>query len=402
MNIRRSAGDAYRVALVGHGFMGAVHSQAWRTAPSVFSTAPVVQSIVCGRDSVATREFAQRWGWRESATNWRAVLVRPDIDIVDICAPGDAHREIAIAALDAGKHVICEKPLANSLADARAMASAATRAHGAGARTLVGFNYRRTPALTLARQLVLDGRLGQLRHVRARYLQDWIADPEFPLVWRLQREHSGSGALGDLGAHIIDLAEHLSGQRVLSVSATLHTFVTERPLAASSSGPAAVGSADRGEVTVDDAALVTAWLGSGILATLEATRFATGRKNAMQIEVNGSSGSLYFDFEDMNQLWFYDTTEHAAERGFHRILTTEPEHPYSGVWWPPGHGLGYESTFVHEIADFLSGLQSGSEVRPTFADGLRNQMVLDAIERSALARSAWTDVAPSPKEVAND
>lgn len=387
-----SAGAPYRVALIGHGFMGAAHSQAWRTAPSVFPTSPVQQTVVCGRDAISTRDFANRWGWHTSSIDWRAVVEHPEIDIVDICVPGDAHREISIAALEAGKHVICEKPLANSLEDAQAMAAAASRARAAGVRSLIGFNYRRTSALALARELVAGGQLGHLRHIRARYLQDWIADPDYPLVWRLQGEHSGSGALGDLGAHIIDLAEYLSGEHITSVSATLHTFVDERPLASSSTGLSRPSGSGRGKVTVDDAAFVTARLGSGILATFEATRFATGRKNAMQIELNGSAGSLHFDFEEMNQIWFYDATEDGSTRGFRRILTTEPEHPYASAWWPPGHGLGYESTFVHEIADFLIGLRAGEEVGPTFADGLRNQSVLDAIQRSSLARSAWTDV----------
>jgi predicted dehydrogenase len=259
---------------------------------------------------------------------------------------------------------------------------------------MVAFNYRRVPAVALARRLVADGRLGEIRHVRAQYLQDWIADPEFPLVWRLERDKAGSGALGDIGAHIVDLAQFVTGDRLTGVSALTETFVKERPLAEASAGLAADGgsSAGRGEVSVDDAALFIGRLAGGGLASFEATRFATGRKNALRIEVNGSAGSLSFDFEAMNELWFHDHTLDAETAGFRRILVTEPTHPYAGAWWPAGHALGYEHAFTHEIADFVGAIASRTEPSPSFADGLQVQRVLAAVEDSAATESRWTPV----------
>jgi predicted dehydrogenase len=242
-------------------------------------------------------------------------------------------------------------------------------------------------AVALARDLVAQGRLGEIRHVRAQYLQDWIVDPEFPLVWRLQKDKAGSGALGDIGAHIIDAAEFISGQLITGVSALTETFIKERPLSEGSSGLAAAGGSGRGTVTVDDAALFTARLSGGAVGSFEATRFATGRKNAMRIELNGSLGSLAFDFESMNELWFSE-----GGKGFERILVTEPDHPYVGAWWPPGHGLGYEHTFTHEIRDFLEAIGQGTDPTPSFADGLRVQRVLAAVEQSAADGSRFTTV----------
>jgi predicted dehydrogenase len=256
----------------------------------------------------------------------------------------------------------------------------------------VGFNYRRTPALALARRLVEEGAVGTVRHIRAQYLQDWIVDPEFPLVWRLQRDVAGSGALGDIGAHIIDLSQFLTGQRLTKVAGHLTRFVERRPLPSASSGLSGRGSDETGEVTVDDAAVFFGRTDGGALATYEATRFATGRKNGMRIELNGSKGSIAFDFESMNELHMYDATVDAASAGFRRLLVTEPDHPYTGAWWPPGHGLGYEHTFVHEIADFVRAVGEGRPPNPSFADGLQIQRVLDAVERSSKADSAWTIV----------
>jgi predicted dehydrogenase len=288
--------------------------------------------------------------------------------------------------------VLCEKPLANTVAEAEAMVAAAETARGQGIRSMVGFNYRRVPAIALARKLVADGRLGTVRHVRAVYLQDWILDPEFPLVWRLQRERAGSGALGDLGAHIVDLAQFILGDLVTGVSALTETFVRERPLPESSSGLSATGSGERGEVTVDDAALFLARFAGGAVATFEATRFATGRKNAMRIEVNGSQGSLAFDFESMNDLSFFDQTLDDETAGFRRILVTEPGHPYLSAWWPPGHLIGYEHSFTHEVRDLVDAIATGADPTPSFADGLQVQQVLAAVEASAAAGSGWTPV----------
>ncbi|WP_246281586.1 Gfo/Idh/MocA family protein [Fodinicola acaciae] len=381
------------VAMIGYAFMGAAHSQAWRTVHRAFDL-PVTprMSVVVGRNTDAVTAAASKLGWESASTDWREAIARDDIDIVDVCTPGDSHAEIATAALAAGKHVLCEKPLANSVEEAEAMVVAAEEAAQRGARSMVGFNYRRTPALAYARQLVDSGRLGTIRHVRAQYLQDWIVDPEFPLVWRLRKELAGSGALGDIGAHIIDLTQFVTGQRLTGVSALTETFVRERPLPAAAAGLSASGTEERGEVTVDDAALFFGRLDGGAVASFEATRFATGRKNAMRLEVNGSAGSLAFDFETMNELWFYDGSLPAAEAGFRRILVTEPDHPYVHAWWPPGHGLGYEHTFTHEVHDFLRSIVDGVDPVPSFRDGLGVQRVLAAVESSAANGSGWVDI----------
>ena len=386
------ASTPWRVAMIGTGFMGTVHSHAWRSVAHVFPVRAVERSVVCGRDPERTEEAATRLGWTRAETDWRRVIEDETIDIVDICAPGDAHMDIAIAALDAGKHVICEKPLANTVAEAELMVRAADAAASRGIAAMVAFNYRRVPAVAYARALVAEGRLGEIRHVRGLYLQDWIADASFPLVWRLQKERAGSGSLGDIGAHVIDAAEYVTGQRFDEVSATLHTFVTQRPLASTSVGLSAVGGDDKGEVTVDDAALVTGRMTGGALATIEATRFATGRKNAMRLEVNGSLGSIAFDFESMNELNFYDANDPGRDAGFRRVYVTEPDHPYAAAWWPPGHGLGYDHAFVNELGDFLTDLAEGRQPQPSFEDGLHLQRVLDASERSSDNGSAWTPV----------
>jgi predicted dehydrogenase len=384
---------ALGIGLVGYAFMGAAHSHAWRTAPRFFDL-PLRPhlAVLAGRNAAAVDEAAGRLGWEGTETDWRRLLDRDDVDLVDICTPGDSHAEIAIAALEAGKHVLCEKPLANTVAEAEAMAAAAERARTRGVRAMVGFTYRRVPAIALARRLVADGRLGQIRHVRAQYLQDWIADPAAPITWRLQKERAGSGALGDIGAHIVDLTQYVLGELVTGVSATLETFVKQRPLPASPGDLSGVGSQALGAVTVDDAAVFLARFAGGALATFEATRFATGRKNALRIEVNGSAGSLAFDLEDMNVLHFHDATEPAAVAGFRRILVTEPEHPYVGAWWPAGHVLGYEHGFTHQVVDLVTAIAKGDDPTPSFADGLQVQHVLDAVERSAADHSTWTEV----------
>jgi predicted dehydrogenase len=382
-----------RVGMVGYAFMGAVHSHAWRNAHRFFDLpARPEMNVICGRSESATRDAAEKLGWAAWTTDWRDVLDRDDVQVVDICTPGDTHAEIAIAALEAGKHVLCEKPLANTVAEAELMAAAADAARSRGVLSSVGFNYRRTPALAYARQLIENGAVGTIRHIRAQYLQDWIVDPEFPLVWRLQKDKAGSGALGDIGAHIVDLSQFLTGQRLTEVAGHLTRFIDRRPLPAEASGLSGSGSADTGEVTVDDAAVFFGRTDGGALATYEATRFATGRKNGMRIEINGSAGSIAFDFEAMNELHVYDGTVPAAEAGFRRIYVTEPDHPYTGAWWPPGHGLGYEHTFVNEIADFVRDVAAGTPPTPSFADGLQIQRVLDAVGRSSDDNAVWTKV----------
>jgi predicted dehydrogenase len=396
-----------RVGIVGYAFMGAAHSQAWRTVNRVFDLPTRARmALICGRDESKVAVAAGRLGWDGYTTDWRDLINRDDIDVVDVCTPGDSHAEITIAALAAGKHVLCEKPLANTVDEARAMVAAATKAQAAGVRSMCGFNYRRVPAVTLMRQLVESGRLGVIRHVRAVYLQDWIVDPQFPLVWRLQRDRAGSGALGDIGAHIIDLTQYVTGQRITGVSAITETFVKERPLPAASSGLAAsagngsIESRATGEVTVDDAALFVARLDGGALATYEASRFATGRKNALRVEINGSLGSVVFDLERLNELEFYEATGPTAEQGFNRILVTEADHPYLSAWWPPGHIIGYEHSFTHEMRDFLEAIATGTDPTPSFADALQVQLVLDAVVRSAELGSSWTEVEPALVTVA--
>jgi predicted dehydrogenase len=381
------------VAMIGYAFMGAAHSQGWRNAHRFFALpCRPAMSVICGRTESATRAAAGRLGWADWTTDWRRVLDRDDVQVVDICTPGDTHAEIAVAALEAGKHVLCEKPLANTVAEAEEMTAAAEAARQRGVLSAVGFNYRRTPALAYARRLVEEGAVGTVRHIRAHYLQDWIVDPEFPLVWRLRKDKAGSGALGDIGAHVVDLSQFLTGQRLTEVSGHLTRFVERRPLAQETSGLSARGGAETGEVTVDDAAVFFGRTDGGALAVYEATRFATGRKNAMRIELNGSAGSIAFDFESMNELHVYDGTARPRDAGFRRILVTEPDHPYTGAWWPPGHGLGYEHTFVHEIADFVRDVAAGTPPTPSFAEGLQVQRVLEAVERSSAAGAGWTAV----------
>ncbi|WP_406496623.1 Gfo/Idh/MocA family oxidoreductase [Streptomyces sp. NBC_01604] len=384
-----------RVGMIGYAFMGAAHSQGWRTAGRVFDLprTPVLAAL-CGRDAVAVRAAADRHGWASAETDWRALIARDDIDLVDICTPGDSHAEIALAALAAGKHVLCEKPLANTVEEAEAMTRAAETAYQQGQVAMVGFNYRRVPATALARSMVAEGRLGSLRHVRVTYLQDWLVDREFPLTWRLRREVAGSGSLGDLGAHIVDLAQYLAGEPLAGVSALTETFVRERPLPTGpSSGLTAVSAHGTGQVTVDDAALFTGRFTSGALASFEATRYATGRKNALRIELNGELGSLAFDLERLNELAYHDGTEPGAHAGFRRILVTEPDHPYLDAWWPPGHGLGYEHTFVHQARDLVHAIAEGRRPEPSFADGLQVQRVLAAVEESAEKNSVYTPIA---------
>ena len=378
------------IGMVGYAFMGRVHSLAWHTVSRVFDV-PVKPRLaaICGRDKAAAQAAAGRFGWAAAETDWRALIERDDVDLVDISAPGDLHAPIAIAALAAGKHVLCEKPLANTLAEATAMNAAADAAYPGGARAMVGFNYRRVPALALARQLVADGRLGTLRHLRAVYLQDWLADPAAPMTWRMQAERAGSGALGDLGSHIVDLARYLTDDEIAGVSALSATFVGSRPWPDDSN----TGGSGRGTVTVDDAVVFTAKLASGALASFEATRYATGRKNGLRIELNGSAGSLAFDLERLNELEFFSVADPGSDvNGFRRVLVTEATHPYLAAWWPPGHTLGWEHTFTHQARDLLTAIADGGQPRPSFADGLAVQRVLDAVQRSAANGNSWESV----------
>ena len=392
------------VGMVGYAFMGAAHSQAWRSAPRFFDLpARLRMSALAGRNEARLKAAADKYGWESTETDWARLIERDDVDIIDICTPGDTHAKIAIAALEAGKHVLCEKPLANSVAEAEAMAQAARRAAGRGVRAMCGFTYRRVPAVRLMAELVADGAIGTLRHVRASYLQDWLADPAAPMSWRLEKQRAGSGALGDIGAHAVDLAQYVTGDRITGVAALSRTFVPRRPLPAAGgfiSGKAGSGT-EYGDVTVDDATVFLAATASGALATFEASRFATGRKNGLRLELNGSAGSIVFDLERMNELSVYDASQ--GNPGFRTILVTEPSHPYIAAWWPPGHTLGYEHAFTHQVHDFVAAIASGQDAHPTFDDALGVQRVLDAAERSAGDNARWTEVATgtTPAETAD-
>lgn len=381
----------FRIAMVGHGFMGAAHSQGWRVAPHFFDLpARPEMALLIGRDADRTAAAAASWGWAESGIDWREAIARDDIDVIDIVTPGHTHVEIAIAALEAGKHVLCEKPLANSAEEASAMADAAARAAERGVYAMVGFTYRRVPAATFARDLVASGAIGDVRQVRAAYLQDWLTDPQTPLAWRLQKHLAGSGALGDIGAHAIDLAQFITGQKLTGVSGTMETIVPRRPILAETSGLAGTAGTDYGDVTVDDIALFTGRFDGGALGSFEATRMSTGRKNALRIEVSGSTGAISFDLEDLNSLGYYDSNAPETLRGFTKILVTEPTHPYISAWWPAGHTLGYEHGFSHQAKDFVEAIVGNTQPEPSFAAGLQVQRVLDAVERSANAESIWT------------
>lgn len=367
------------VALIGTKFMGRAHANAWRQAPRFFDLAADIRmATICGRDRAGTRRAAKALGWEKAVTDWRSVIADPVIDIVDICTPNDSHAEIAVAAARAGKAVLCEKPIARDAAEARRMVEAVKRA---GVPNMVCHNYRRVPAVALAREMIANGEIGRrIYHFHGRYAQDWIADENFPLVWRLQSGQSGSGTLGDIGSHIVDLARFLAGE-IESVSAEVETFVKRRPLE----------NRRRvlGRVDVDDAALTIGRFRNGALLNLEATRFARGRRNQLRFEVNGSGGSIAFDMEQMNLLKFYSAADPVGRQGFREIMVTEPQHPFVGRWWPSGHFIGYEHTFVHTIADFVNAIVARKRVQPDFADGLATQRVLDAIARSGKTRR-WT------------
>ncbi|WP_426765103.1 Gfo/Idh/MocA family protein [Pseudarthrobacter sp. 1G09] len=369
------------VAAIGYAFMGKAHSNAWRNVASFFNVPAFEQKVLVGRDATAVAEAATKYGWAESATDWREVIDRDDIHIIDICAPGWMHAEIAIAALEAGKHVLVEKPLANTLAEAELMTAAAAKARARGVQSMIGFNYRRVPALALARELITEGRLGTVRQVRAAYLQDWLADDQSPMTWRLRKETAGSGALGDIASHAIDQVLYLLGDQVTEVTGRLHTFVPQRP------GGSAAGEGLE-DVTVDDAAWATLSLASGAIASVEVSRVATGQKNSLKLEIYGDKGTIMFDLENLNELGFLDATAPVREQGFRRILVNEPEHPYLEAWWPQGHIIGWEHTFTHQVRDFLTAIQDQTPPSPSFEEGLNVQYILNAVEESAAAKSA--------------
>jgi predicted dehydrogenase len=367
------------VGMIGYAFMGKAHSNAWRQVSHFFpgNRTPRLK-VICGRSRANLEEAKAQLGWDEAETDWRRVVERKDIDIIDVVTPGNSHAEISIAAAQAGKHVICEKPLGNSLAEARSMVQAVERA---GVHNMVLFNYRRVPAVSLAKRFIDEGRLGRIFHYRARYLQDWIVDPQFPRVWRLDKEIAGSGTLGDLGAHITDLAHYLVGP-VDRVVAMTETLIRTRPLPDDPKKSA--------PVTVDDTAIYFGNIGE-VTASFEVTRLAPGRKNFLAFEVNGSKGSLRFNLERLNELAFYDRTLKDDTQGWNNIMVTDASQPYIAHWWPAGHIIGYEHPFVHAIADFLQAIEKGASVHPDFVDGAMVDAVLDAVQRSA-ASGQWANV----------
>ena len=382
------AGKTINVGLIGYGFMGKAHSNAYLSAPKYFDLkAEPVLKVVCGLEADVAEAFAGQWGWESSTSDWKEVVARDDIDLVDISTPNNVHKEIAVAAAKAGKHILCEKPLAMNAAEGEVMVEAASAAKVVN---MLNHNYRRVPAVALAKQMIEAGELGDIYHFRGVYLQDWIVDPQFPLVWRLRKELTGSGVHGDLNAHIIDLALWLVGG-ITEVTGMMKTFITERPLPASEGSLSALPSGEMGTVTVDDATAFLARFDNGAMGTFEATRFATGRKNGQRFEINGSKGSIVFELERLNELKFYNDSDAAGRHGFRLIQATDASHPYIAAYWPAGHIIGWEHTFINAVADVVNGIVGGTPVHPTFAEGLVVQKVLDAVEKSAES-GTWVSV----------
>jgi len=373
-----------RIAIIGYNFMGKAHSNGWLQASRFFDPEmqPVLQ-VACGRNQTALRAFSDRWGWKHIEPDWKKVLERDDVDVVDISLPQHLHAEVAIAAAKAGKHIFCEKPMALNSLDAEKMLKAAEKA---GIKHFLNHNYRRCPAVRLARRLIDEGRIGRVFHWRGAYQQDWIVDPSFPLTWHLQKETAGTGPHGDLNSHSVDLAHYLIGD-IKSVSCLMTTFVKERPLpgsgAATFSAGKSSGPVKTGKVTVEDAALMTVEFAGGAVGSFEATRFAPGRKNHNTFEIYGSEGSLVYDFERMNELQYFSRRDPEYAQGFRTILATESSHDYIAHWWPPGHTIGYEHAFVHGMVDFIDAIAKNQPIEPNFADGLKCIKVLEAGSKSA-------------------
>lgn len=383
-----------RVGLIGYKFMGKAHSYAIEVAPFFFKDGvKPVKKMICGRNEHLVKQAADEFGWESYSTNWEDVVNSPDIDVIDIATPTNSHKVIAIAAVKAGKHVFCEKPLAMNAAEAREMMDAAK---AAGVVHMLGHNYRRVPAIAFAKKMIEDGKLGEIYHFRGVYLQDWIMDPEFPCIWKLEKDVAGSGPHGDLNAHIIDLARFLVGE-VDKVVGMEETFIRKRPKATVGEKLTTMLTADGKEeteyvdVTVDDTTAFLAKFKNGAVGTFEATRFAGGRKNHERIEINGSKGTIVFNFERMNELEFWSNEDPQDLQGFRTILVTEDCHPYIQAWWPPGHIIGYQNTFVNQFADFFKAIKNNEQVEPNFFDGWKNNQVLDAVTKS-IATLTWQNV----------
>lgn len=376
-----ATGAALRVAMIGHSFMGTAHSRAWRDVNAVYRfPVRLDRALLCGRDLARATKAATQLGWEQASADWRDAVGREDIDIVDICTPVSSHAAIALAALAAGKHVICEKPLALDTRQSRQLADAAAAAAERGQLAMCGFNYRRVPAVALMRELVRAGRIGAPRQLHASYLQDWgVLDPS--MSWRFRAAEAGFGALGDLGSHLVDLAEHVTGSLIESVAGTASTFIGQRQDAAGG----------RYQVDVDDAVAFIARLDGGAIATFEASRVALGAKNSLTLEVFGDRGSLRFNLETLNELHYFDAADDSRTAGYRRILVTEPDHPYLRAWWPPGHVLGWEHSFTHELHDFVSAIVLENPIEPDFSQADHVQQVLQAVAVSAASRR-WHDV----------
>ena len=384
------------VGLVGYKFMGRAHSNAYRQVKAFFPEVPVPEMVaISGRNEQAVSEAAEQLGWKGYETDYRKLVTRDDIDLVDVSTPGYLHHDVVIAALEAGKHVYCEKPLANTLDEATDMIRAWRKA---GTIAMVNFNYRRVPAVQLAKRIIDDGRLGTIRHIRAVYLQDWLLDPMAPLSWRLKKELAGSGALGDIGAHITDLARFLVGE-FSEVVGTMNTFIHQRPVEVESTGGSGLSMQagdEMGDVTVDDATSYLARFENGATGVFEATRLAPGRRNYNSFEINGELGSIVFNLERLNELEVYFVNDDPDVQGFRTVNVTDPVHPYVGQWWPGGHIIGWEHAHTHTVRDLLEGIASGANPAPSFEDGFKCQAVLDAVERSA-ASGAWEQPVPVPE-----
>jgi predicted dehydrogenase len=355
-----------RVALIGQGFMGRAHSNAYAQVGHFFDIPyQVDRTVLCGRNGQTLEAMASRWGWRETTTDWRTLVDRKDIDVVDIATPNVLHAEMAIAFAGAGKTVLCEKPMAVTREEGERMVAAAKNV-----RTMVWFNYRRVPAVAFAKRLIDEGRIGRVFHYRAVYLQDWPTSGGTTKAWKLEKAGAGSGVLGDLLSHIVDLGLYLNGP-MTEVSATMQTFAEGRD--------------------IDDATLALARFTNGSIGSFEATRYAVGCRNRNQFEIHGEKGMLRFNLEDMHRLEYFDATLPANVQGARSIMATGPDQPYSNNYWKPGHVIGYEHTFIGALGDFLNALGRGSEFHPDFADAQRVQVVLDTIERSAKSKS-WVAV----------
>ena len=377
------------IGLIGTGFMGQAHSYAWATVSKFFSvgSAPSLV-VVAGRDRATTASFRRRNGWQRDSLDWRAVVEAPDVDIVDICVPSDQHVQIVKAALDAGKHVLCEKPLANSLSEAMTLLPVSDRATARGVHSMVGFNYRRLPAIALARQIVEAGELGTIRQIRGTYLQDWLSDSSVPMQWRLRAEVAGSGALGDLGSHLVDSIQHVTGLEVDRVSAVLRTFTTSRPVTPE---PTAAGFGPISEpVTVDDAAWLTTTFRDGdAICSLDVSRVAKGRPNQLSFEIFGASASISFDSERLNELTVHGDS---TARGSRRIQVLEMEDPYMAAWWGGSHPIGWDHSFIHQASDLLSAVRDDRAPEPGIRSACQVQAVLQAAHVSHTSGGQWVAV----------